>query len=188
VITSDTPETDAFFAEWTRTDGVLARSRLHAEKLERERDEAIRQLENLKAVSIHTCHDQCQRPMCVLRRERDEAREKIKRQAERICQLEGATNHAGGTPLSIALRERDEAREKLDEEMKWHHRTHTELVQTQCKILDMQMGRDEIQEKYDKLATEHMLVVNKICGERDEAREEHRKLKIILDIIKKETL
>ena len=75
---SGTPETDAFFAEWTRTDGVLARSRLFAEKLERERDEA---------------------------------REKIKRQAERICQLEGATNHAGGTPLSIALRERDEARE-----------------------------------------------------------------------------
>jgi hypothetical protein len=85
-------------------------------------------------------------------------------------------------------RERDEAREKLDEEMKWHHRTHTELVQTQCKILDMQMGRDEIQEKYDKLATEHMLVVNKLCEERDEAREEHRKLKIILDVIKKETL
>lgn len=47
---------------------------------------------------------------CRLERERDEAREKIKRQAERICQLEGATNHAGGTPLSIALRERDEAR------------------------------------------------------------------------------
>ena len=39
------------------------------------RDEAIRQLENIKASSIHTCHDQCQRPMCVLRRERDEARE-----------------------------------------------------------------------------------------------------------------
>ena len=84
--------------------------------------------------------------------------------------------------------ERDEAREKLDEEMKWHHRTHTELVQTQCKILDMHMGRDEIQEKYDNLATEHMLVVNKLCEERDEAREEHRKLKIILDIIKRETL
>ncbi len=44
-------------------------------------------------------------------------------------------------------RERDEAREKLDEEMKWHHRTHTELVHTQCKILDMQMGRDEALEE-----------------------------------------
>ena len=44
-------------------------------KTERERDEAIRQFENLKAAAIHTCHEQCQRPMCVLRRERDEARE-----------------------------------------------------------------------------------------------------------------
>ena len=47
-----------------------------------------------------------------LRRERNQAREKIKRQAERIRELEGATNHACGTPLSVALRERDEAREK----------------------------------------------------------------------------
>jgi len=31
-----------------------------------------------------------------MERERDEAREKIKRQAERIRKLEGATNHAGG--------------------------------------------------------------------------------------------
>ncbi len=45
-----------------------------------------------------------------LERERASAIKKIQRQAERICQLEGATNHAGGTPLSIALRERDEAR------------------------------------------------------------------------------
>jgi len=36
--------------------------------------------------------DLCRR----LERERDEAREKIKRQAERIRKLEGATNHAGG--------------------------------------------------------------------------------------------
>ena len=42
-------------------------------------------------------------------------------------------------------RERDEAREELDEEKKFHHRTHAELIQTQCKLLDMQMGRDEAQ-------------------------------------------
>jgi DNA-binding ferritin-like protein len=44
-----------------------------------------------------------------LERERASAIKKIQRQAERIRQLEGATNYAGGTPLSIALRERDEA-------------------------------------------------------------------------------
>ena len=50
-----------------------------------------------------------------LERERDEAQEKINRQANRILYLEGATNHACGTPLSVALRERDEAREEIKE-------------------------------------------------------------------------
>ncbi len=35
-------------------------------------------------------------------------------------------------------RERDEAREKLNEEMKWHHQTHKELVEAQCKLLDIE--------------------------------------------------
>jgi len=48
-----------------------------------------------------------------LKRERNEAREKIKRQTDRIRYLEGATNYAKGTPLSVALKERDEAREAL---------------------------------------------------------------------------
>lgn len=42
-------------------------------------------------------------------------------------------------------RERDEAREKLEEEMKWHHRTHQELVEAQCKLLDIE---------YDKLKSQ----------------------------------
>jgi hypothetical protein len=46
-----------------------------------------------------------------LERERDEAREKIQRQRERIAYLEGATHHACGTPLSKAIKERDEAQE-----------------------------------------------------------------------------
>lgn len=44
------------------------------------------------------------------KRERDEAREKIEQQRKEIVRLNGATSHAGGTPLKIALRERDEAR------------------------------------------------------------------------------
>lgn len=35
----------------------------------------------------------------------------------------------------------------------------------------LERERDEALEKYDKLATEHMLAINKICNERDEARE-----------------
>jgi hypothetical protein len=76
-----------------------------------------------------------------MERERDEAREKVNKQKKR------ATYN-----LDLAKRvrdfwekcekERDEAREKLDEEMKWHHRTHQELVEAQCKLLDIE---------YDKL-------------------------------------
>jgi hypothetical protein len=39
-------------------------------------------------------------------------------------------------------RERDEAKKDLANEMKWHHQTHKELVETQCKLLYME---------YDKL-------------------------------------
>jgi hypothetical protein len=52
-------------------------------------------------------------------------------------------NHVVPTEWAEQLeRERDEAREKLNEEMKWHHQTHKELVEAQCKLLDIE---------YDKL-------------------------------------
>jgi hypothetical protein len=50
-----------------------------------------------------------------LEQECDEAREKVEQQRKEIVRLNGATSHAGGTPLKIALRERDEAREALRE-------------------------------------------------------------------------
>lgn len=95
----------------------------------KERDEAR------EAFVIAT--DQMVQAQCKLREsntERDEAKidaQKSKaykrvlketnlRQTERIRYLEGATNHASGTPLSVALRERDEAREAiLSWENKW---------------------------------------------------------------------
>jgi hypothetical protein len=36
----------------------------------------------------------------------------------------------------------------------------------------LEQQRDEARDKYDNLATEHMLVVNKLCEERDEARKQ----------------
>ena len=39
-------------------------------------------------------------------------------------------------------RERDKAQEALANEVKWHHQTHKELVETQCELLDIE---------YDKL-------------------------------------
>ena len=45
--------------------------------------------------------------------QRDKALQKIKNQAERIAYLEGATNHATGTPLSKAIEQRDRLAEAL---------------------------------------------------------------------------
>ena len=40
----------------------------------------------------------------------------------------------------------------------------------------LERERDEAREKYANLATEHMLAVNKLCNERDEAREALNKI------------
>jgi hypothetical protein len=68
---SDTPETD----DIARGNHVVPTE--WAKQLERERDEARRKLNNLDVTAIHSCHNECQRPICVLRRERDEAREAL---------------------------------------------------------------------------------------------------------------
>ena len=47
----------------------------------------------------------------------------------------------------------------------------------------LERERDEARQKYDNLATEHMLVVNKLCEERDEAREQVNRYRYNLDLI-----
>ena len=94
-----------------------------ARRLERELDEfqqialdAERELQRMEQLVVvkrsnnRSLDDRNKR----LERELGEARDKIERQAERIRYLEGATNHATGTPLSVALRERDSLQEQLD--------------------------------------------------------------------------
>ena len=93
-----------------------------------------------------------------LERERDEARidaQKSKaykrvlketnlRQTERIRYLEGATNHACGTPLSVALRERDEAREAFVI-------ATDQMVIAQGKVREANKERDEAREALMKI-------------------------------------
>jgi hypothetical protein len=73
---SDTPETDAKVSAHI---GFYSCATVPAElcrRMERERDEARRKLEDLDVAAIHSCHNECQRLMCVLRRERDELLER----------------------------------------------------------------------------------------------------------------
>jgi hypothetical protein len=81
-------------------------------------------------------------------------------------------------------RERDEARDKLADwedsakhvRSEWPDEQHCSCVPILRKLLkDAERERDEAKEKYDILATEHMLAINKLCNERDEARAERDK-------------
>ena len=162
-----TPETDAAWKEGNAIREWTCR------KLERERDEARRKLNNLDVTAIHSCHNECQRPICVLRRERDEAREKVEQQRKEIVRLNGATNHAGGTPLKIALRERDEANEEL----------HKQLVQFD-QLFDeaekIRIERDEAREELNNIRinlgedADGYTLLHAVCvmqNERDEVME-----------------
>ena len=75
-----------------------------------------------------------------LERERDEARDELKK-------LEGAyedaTNYYYARIIELTC-ECDEALKNLEEEIKFHHRTHRELVKANCKILDLQMQPDHL--------------------------------------------
>jgi uncharacterized coiled-coil DUF342 family protein len=87
-------------------------------------------------------------------------------------------NHVVPTEWAQQLeRERDEAREGLAEEIKFHHRTHSELVQTQCQMQDFIRERDEAREEANKLsgayedATNYYARIIELKEELDEARE-----------------
>ena len=69
---------------------------------------------------------------------------------------------------------------QTDDIARGNHVVPTEWAQ------QLERERDEAMEKHATEATEHMLAINKLCNERDEAREEARLLKAILDLIKKE--
>ena len=105
---SDTPRTD----DLARGNHVVPAE--WAQQLERERDEERESTLRIDVLNFK------------LRKELDDAKSKIKSQADRIRYLEGATNHAKGTPLSVALRERDEAREVLQAVIKTGKRLERE--------------------------------------------------------------
>ena len=107
-----TPETD----DLARGNHVVPTE--WAQQLERERDEARRKLNKLDVISIHSCHNECQRPICVLRRERDEARVDLQ-EWKTLCLWGGTPEHIHDfikgqqTRIRHLECERDEAREVL---------------------------------------------------------------------------
>jgi hypothetical protein len=108
-----------------------------------------------------------------LERRRDEAREKIKNQAERICVLEGATNHACGTPLTRALRERDEAQKELSSIHRWIERNHPDgFIDSLTYLQNLERITENWYDRLDRLEID----AGRFERGRDEAREEVKEL------------
>lgn len=74
---SDTPNTDDVAAIEGSWDTKALRMTHYARKLERELTAARAEIDRLEVNGIHSCHHECQRPLCVMRRERDEALRRI---------------------------------------------------------------------------------------------------------------
>ena len=83
---SDTPETDAVYK--IHPCDIYDYIPLEfARKLERERNQAR---DRQWADAIHSCHNECARPMCVLRRERDEWKEKADALLQALAEIQDA--------------------------------------------------------------------------------------------------
>lgn len=75
--TTDIVEELRLYNRWRRGDEAITAPDPTA--LGKLLDDAADRIEHLFASGIHTCHADCQRPMCVLRRERDKAQNDLAR-------------------------------------------------------------------------------------------------------------
>jgi hypothetical protein len=75
-------------------------------------------------------------------------------------ETDAAVIAAGGdwSPVLRAVAQRLER--QRDEEMRWHHRTHQELVETQCKLMDITQERDEARDELFELKKNFELNLN----------------------------
>lgn len=109
---SKTPRTDAELeavkGDYRMNNSVSAD---FARQLERELNEAKATVENLKASTIHSCGDGCQRIECVLRRRVKE----LEKDKERLDWLDCHDSIFAGTALYVA--EREPLRQAIDSAM-----------------------------------------------------------------------
>ena len=98
--------------------------------------EAADRLDNLLASGIHTCHANCQRPMCVLRRERDKAHADLARvTAERDNARAQALADRAFQSDNAALRARVA---DLEAAASLHWITDEELKQSRARVAELE--------------------------------------------------
>ena len=135
--TTDIVEELRLYNRWRRGDEAITAPDPTA--LGKLLDDAADRIEHLFASGIHTCHADCQRPMCVLRRERDKA-------------------HADLARVTAELEHHKSVKETLDSAHKELSREHAAL-RARSAELEAQIERDAwtlspemVQTRNDQLA------------------------------------
>jgi chromosome segregation ATPase len=195
---SENPVTDFFSSPSNTpvTDEMKCLSLIEVMELPRERRTiALRVLQAIKErdeargeqSSIQCAFEDSQDKIEELERERD----KVKTELE-MWRDGNIMHQIHRDELEKAERERNEARATLTDIHRWIDRNHpdgfidslthlqnldriTENWYDRLDRLEVDANRfvrerDEARQKYDALATEHMLVINKLCNERDESK------------------
>jgi hypothetical protein len=173
-------------------------------RIERERDEARSEIEKLKEeLESHAwtiSPAMAQAKIDELVEQRDKALTKIENQAERIKCLEGATNHATGTPLSKMREQRDrlaEAGKILAEEYEdrrsqwggwylWQKYEDAQRVDAAIAVFTaaVEGGSDEARSDLEFLRDLFQIQgqrLNDVFRERDEARTKYADEKALAD-------
>jgi len=135
--TTDIVEELRLYNRWRRGDEAITAPDPTA--LGKLLDDAADRIEHLFASGIHTCHADCQRPMCVLRRERDKA-------------------HADLARVTAELEHHKSVKETIDSAHKELSREHAAL-RARVNELEAQIERDAwtlspemVQTRNDQLA------------------------------------
>ena len=165
-----TPETDALRKSIDSGANAEAEMTAFARKLERERDEALMDRANGDIATMTRNHYER------ILQERDEARERIERQKLEINRLNGATNHAGGTPLKIAWRERDELAAMCDRYKQERDEAREAFKIVYNERVQMELERNEWKNKAYSHATDYTLMEAK-CFRLEQQLKEYDKLK-----------
>jgi hypothetical protein len=187
---NNTPETNS--RAWSdHSEGILHEvvEANFARKLERERDEARDQSQRLRVQLNH--YTQANEMAEQAFRERDESHKIAERaiaiQEERVNEAQKELssihrwidkNHADGFIDSLTYLQNLER--VVDN---WYDRI--DAIEADARRFVRE--RDEIQNKYDTLAVENMLEVNKLCKERDEALKESEYYRERYEELKDET-
>ena len=110
--TTDIVEELRLYNRWRRGDEAITAPDPTA--LGKLLDDAADRIEHLFASGIHTCHADCQRPMCVLRRERDKAHADLARVTAERDEAKSEAESALDT-CARTLDERDALRARVAE-------------------------------------------------------------------------